>query len=170
MPAFFIPYFLILISNFGYMTETKRITELFEEIYNGDPWIGESLMGTLENISVETAAKKIGPWNSIWEIVNHIISWRENVLQRVQGSVINSPADNYFTPVSDQSEKAWQNTLQDLKNSQEKWIGFLPEMNEADLEKIYPNNNASYYNNIHGIIQHDAYHLGQIVLLAKKSP
>ena len=35
------------------------------------------------------------------------------------------------------------------------------------MEKVYPNNGMSYYEHIQGIIQHDAYHLGQIVLLAK---
>jgi uncharacterized damage-inducible protein DinB len=152
------------------MKETARIKELFEEIYNGDPWLGVSLMDTLEKISAETAAKKIAPqWNTIWEIVNHIISWRENVLLRVQGRVITSPADNYFAPVKDFSEKAWQETMQALKNSQDKWTVFLQRMNEGDLEKIYTNNNASYYKNIQGIIQHDAYHLGQIILLAKNT-
>ena len=38
---------------------------------------------------------------------------------------------------------------------------------ESDFDKIYPSNKMSYYEHIHGIIQHDAYHLGQIVLLTK---
>ncbi|MEO5890758.1 MAG: DinB family protein [Ferruginibacter sp.] len=151
------------------MKETARIAKLLEDIYEGDPWIDVTLTGTLKNISPAGAANKIDPWNSIWEIVNHIISWRETVLQRVQGIVVDSPADNYFKPVTDQSENAWQRTLQDLKISQDKWNTFLEKMTEDDLEKINPKNNSSYYNNIHGIIQHDAYHLGQIVLLAKKS-
>lgn len=152
------------------MKETARIAELFEKIYNGDSWIGESLMNTLENIPAESVAKRIAPrWNTAWEIVNHIISWRENVLQRVQGTVTHEPDDNYITPVKDTSEKAWQKTLQALKNSQEKWIAFLQKMDEEDLEKIYANKYSSYYNNIHGIIQHDAYHLGQIILLVKNT-
>ncbi|MCW3094171.1 MAG: hypothetical protein JWP81_5240 [Ferruginibacter sp.] len=150
------------------MNETERITELFEDIYDGDSWIGVSLVETLQNISAEKAAKKVAlQWNTIWEIVNHVISWRDNVLQRVKGMITQSPADNYFTPVKDQSEKAWQDTLSALKNSQQQWITFLQKMPGEDLEKIYKNNNASYYKNIHGILQHDAYHLGQIVLLAK---
>ncbi|MBC7889306.1 MAG: DinB family protein [Ferruginibacter sp.] len=150
------------------MKETERIAGLFEDIYNADPWIDVTLLATLENISAEIASKKITPrWNSVWEILIHIIKWRENVLQRVQGIVIDSPADNYFTVVSDQSEKAWQHTLQDLKNSQQKWIAFLEKMEEEDFDKIYPANGGSYYKHIHGIIQHDAYHLGQIVMLVK---
>ena len=38
---------------------------------------------------------------------------------------------------------------------------------DADLAKIYVNNGHTYYEHIHGIIQHDVYHLGQIVILKK---
>ena len=40
-------------------------------------------------------------------------------------------------------------------------------MNEDALDNLYPDNNPKYCKNIHGFIQHDAYHLGQIVLLRK---
>lgn len=149
------------------MKETERITALFKDIYNEDPWIDVTLMGTLENISAESAAIKVTPqWNSVWEITNHIISWRAHELERVRGNTIISPADNYFTAIIDQSEQAWQNTLQGLKNSQQEWITFLETFEEEDLEKT-DINNLPYYKHIHGIIQHDAYHLGQIVMLVK---
>ncbi len=44
--------------------------------------------------------------NTVWEIVNHIISWRENVLQRLQGKIMITPDNNYFTIVTDQSSTA----------------------------------------------------------------
>jgi uncharacterized damage-inducible protein DinB len=150
------------------MKETQRISELFEDMYNGESWIGVSLLDTLQNIPAATAARKEAPWNSIWEIVNHVISWRENVIKRVQGNTVTSPENNYFEPVTDQSDAAWKKTLAALKESQDKWTEFLRQMDDGDLDIHYPGNNASYYKNIHGIVQHDAYHLGQIVLLAKK--
>jgi uncharacterized damage-inducible protein DinB len=150
------------------MKETKRITKLLDDIYQGSPWIDVNLTGALKNISAEQAAKKVSPqWNSIWEIVNHLISWRLNVLQRIQDEVIDSPANNYFTPVKDVSEEAWQNTLKKLEDSQQQWMLVLEKFKKKDLEKNYPANGMSYYEHIQGIIQHDAYHLGQIVLLAK---
>ncbi|WP_235811010.1 DUF1572 domain-containing protein [Aequorivita aquimaris] len=51
-------------------------------------------------------------------------------------------------------------------NNQQSTINNQP-LPKADFEKEYPTNKHSYYKHIHGIIQHDAYHLGQIVLLAK---
>ncbi len=150
------------------MKETKRITKLLEDIYEGSPWIDVNLTDTLKNISAEQAAKKVSQqWNTIWEIVNHLINWRLNVLQRIQDKVLASPGDNYFAPVKDVSEEAWQNTLKRLEDSQQQWMLALKKFKKKDLEKTYSGNGMSYYEQIQGIVQHDAYHLGQIVLLAK---
>lgn len=89
------------------------------------------------------------------------------MLQRIQDKTIASPADNYFVPVRDIAEEAWQNTLKKLEDSQEQWRLVLKKVKKKDLEKNYPASGMSYYEHIQGIIQHDAYHLGQIVLLAK---
>ena len=67
----------------------------------------------------------------------------------------------------DISKKAWLNTLDKLEDSQEQWRLVLKKFKKKDLEKTYPTNGMSYYDHIQGIVQHDAYHLGQIVLLAK---
>lgn len=150
------------------MKETQRISKLFEDLYDGSPWIDVTLLGTLKNISAEKAAAKIAPdRNSIWQILNHIVSWRDNVLKRVQGEVIISPADNYFTPVADTSEKAWQQALKQLEDTELRWIDFLKKFDESQFERIYPVNEMTFYEHIQGILQHDAYHLGQIVLLSK---
>jgi uncharacterized damage-inducible protein DinB len=150
------------------MQETKRITKLLVDIYNGSPWIDVNLAGTLKKIDAGVAARKISPqWNSIWEIVNHLISWRLNVLQRIQDEIITTPGNNYFAPVEDVSEDAWQETIKKLADSQQQWMKLLKKFKRKDLEKNYSSNGMSYYEHIQGIVQHDAYHLGQIVLLAK---
>lgn len=150
------------------MKEAKRIIQLFEDLYHGDPWIDVTILETLKNISAKQAIKKIAPGrNSIWQMVNHITSWRENVLLRVQGNEIITPSNNYFMEITDTSENAWKKSMKRLENSQHQWITFLKTFDESDFDKIYPNNKMSYYKHIHGILQHDAYHLGQIVLLSK---
>lgn len=150
------------------MSENKRISNLYQSIYNGEPWLEVTLDDTLKNVSAEQAYRKINPnLNTIWEIVNHIIQWRRNILRRVQGETVTTPDHNYFVPVLDSSEAAWEQSLQSLAKSQELWSAFFEDFNDSDLEKIYPSNNHTYYEHIHGIIQHDVYHLGQIVILKK---
>jgi uncharacterized damage-inducible protein DinB len=150
------------------MSENKRISNLYQSIYNGNPWLEVNLANTLKDVTADQAYRKITPnLNTIWEIVNHLIQWRRNILKRVQGEVITTPDHNYFVPVLDPSEAAWEQSLQNLDKTQELWNSFLEDFDDADLDKIYANNNHTYYEHIHGIIQHDVYHLGQIVILKK---
>lgn len=152
------------------MTESERLLDLFGELYDGHPWIDVTLVGVLENIPAEKAHKRVlNNCNTIWEIVNHLIRWRKNVLQRVQGNTLKTPGNNYFEPVQDTSETAWENTLSELAETQSEWMDFLQQLKTEQLDHTYPVNQMTYYEHIQGIIQHDAYHLGQIVLLAKQA-
>ncbi|WP_348825280.1 DinB family protein [Flavobacterium aestuarii] len=150
------------------MSESRRISNLYQSIYNGNPWLEVTLANTLKDISAEEAYRKINPdLNTIWEIVNHLIQWRRNILSRVQGETVITPDHNYFVPVIDPSEAAWAQSLQTLAKSQESWNAFFEDFDDLDLAKVYPANNHTFYEHIHGIIQHDVYHLGQIVILKK---
>jgi len=150
------------------MSESKRISNLYQSIYDGNPWLEVTLAGTLKNVTAAQAYKKINPnLNTIWEIVNHLIQWRRNILERMSGEVIKTPDHNYFVPVLDPSEAAWEQSLQTLAKSQESWNAFFEDFDDDHLAKIYVNNGHSYYEHLHGIIQHDVYHLGQIVILKK---
>lgn len=150
------------------MKESDRLISLFQKLYNGSPWIDVNLVSSLSKITASQAQKKVLPnANSIWEITNHLISWRKNVLQRVQGKQIITPDNNYFEPVKESSDKAWKETLNQLENTHNEWIDFLSKIETTQFENIYSGNEMTYYENIQGILQHDAYHLGQIVLLSK---
>lgn len=150
------------------MSESQRIQSLFTDLYHGHPWLDVTLADTLGRITAEQAAQRpIKNGNTIWEIVNHIIAWRENVLKRVQGEVLQTPTNNYIEKIENTSAEAWQQTLGALENTQKQWLYFLGTFAESDFETKYPVNKLTYYQHIHGIIQHDAYHLGQIVLLIK---
>lgn len=150
------------------MKETKRIISLFEKIYEGSPWIDVNLVDTLRAITPEQALKKIRPSsNSIWEITNHIINWRKNVLRRVLGEVIKTPPNNYFVKVKSGTKADWKKTLDELAVTQKEWIKFMKKVKKSTFEEVYEPNGMTYYEHIQGILQHDAYHLGQIAMLAK---
>ena len=111
------------------MKESLRLRSLFEKLYDGDPWIDISLVPVLKNISAKQAAARPMPnCNSIWEITIHMINWRKNVLQRMAGKTIKTPAHNYFEPITDVSEKAWAVLLKKMEKTQSDWTGFLQKM------------------------------------------
>ncbi len=150
------------------MQEQERIISLFQKLYSGSPWIDVNILDALRNLSASDASTKMSPGiNTIWQIVNHIIDWRFTVLKRVQGEIVETPANNYFEEPGDVSQTAWDTSLLQLEKSQQMWVTFLGSFNEKMFEEIYKGGGMTYYEHIHGIIQHDAYHLGQIVLLSK---
>lgn len=150
------------------MKEVKRIKKLMKDLYNGAPWLEITIENTLLNLTAAQAAFKLNPAiNSVWEITNHMIWWRLNIIERLSGKIITTPEHNYFLPVTDDSESAWVNTLSRSEQSQQEWMLFLEKLKRDHLNKVYAANGMSFYDHLQGIIQHDAYHLGQIVLLVK---
>ncbi|HET7361908.1 MAG TPA: DinB family protein [Salinimicrobium sp.] len=150
------------------MKQTARISQLFKDLNDGSPWLGVNINETLEEISAEQASKRIAEGrNTIWEIVNHMAAWRLNVLERIQGKTIANPSHNYILPVENTSEAAWEDAKNQLKATEQEWLDFLENFDEDKFSEIYSTNKMTYYEHIHGILQHDAYHLGQIVLLSK---
>lgn len=154
---------------FCQMKELNRISSLFADLYNGDPWIDVNIQDTLKSLTAGEAARKVfANSNSIWQIANHMIQWRLNILNRLSGEKSFSPTDNYFTEITDSSEKAWKKILSDIETSQQQWISFLKNAADDSLDIAETGSSYSRYTFIHGILQHDAYHLGQIVMLAKQ--
>jgi uncharacterized damage-inducible protein DinB len=151
------------------MEENRRIAKLFQDLYNGDPWLDVTIKATLSRLTAaEAAARVMDKCNTIWEIVNHLIAWRKTVKARIMGHTIKSPDNNYFQEIRDTSDQAWSRTLQEFDASQDEWVEFLLKLNDADLQKPYLSGQMTNYDLILGINQHDAYHLGQIVILAKQ--
>jgi uncharacterized damage-inducible protein DinB len=150
------------------MKKQEQLGKLFSDLFDGTPWIDVNIMSTLDEITAKEAATKPFPdFNSIWEIVNHMISWRDTVLKRLQGETIESPDDNYFSFIRDRSESAWKNTKERLRESQLQWLKTIRKMTGKELDVRQESNPFSNYELAHGILQHDSYHLGQIRLVKK---
>jgi uncharacterized damage-inducible protein DinB len=148
------------------MKENERLQQLFRDHFNGEPWIDVQIMGSLKDLKATDAAKNMYDLNSIWQIVHHMTCWRETLLERARGISIASPADNYFIPVAGFSGKAWMKALARLKASQKNILSYLQkEFKDADEKP--GNNQYSRYELMQGLLQHDAYHLGQIILIKK---
>jgi uncharacterized damage-inducible protein DinB len=150
------------------MEENQRMVKLFKDLFNGDPWLDSSIIGILSGVSAQRAARKPeNATNSIWEIANHVADWREVVLARIHGAPANTPEHNYFLPVEDESAEAWQETLRKLQLTQDAWLGFLETVSPEKLSETYLDSDYTVYDLVFGIMQHDAYHLGQMALVAK---
>ncbi len=142
----------------------------FNELFKGNPWYGVSTMDSLETISFEQWNKKpIGVSNSIATIVWHVIDWRCFVIEKIKDNeafdiVLNTEAD-WRKDILVNKEADVLEIVTTLKNTQETICRLLKEKPASWLLET---TKGKEYNNeymLRGILNHDAYHLGQINLI-----
>lgn len=151
------------------MTETHRINSLLKRAFQGPAWHGLSLRELLEGVTAEQAlAHPIPGAHTIWELVNHVIAWEQISKRRLEGDSANDVPDEVnFPPVADTGEHAWQTTLESLAASNQSLRESIKRIDDVKLEEMAAGQNYSNYAMLHGVIQHDLYHAGQIALLKK---
>lgn len=148
--------------------EAARIQELLEQAFEGGAWHGPALMELMQDIHVDhAAAKPIAHAHSIWEIALHIAVWQEAVLKRLNGEAADPIGDQDWPPVNDNSERAWEQTIQSLKDGHKKLVQKVSTLADADLPAKVPGRDHTVYYTLHGLIQHNLYHAGQIAILKK---
>lgn len=123
----------------------------------------------LEGVTPETAARKVLPEaHTIWEIVLHIAAWENFVGKRLAGEKVKGPTGTEDWPVvRDTSPAAWRRTIDALVEGHNQLIRAVSKMGEEKLNETVPGKKFPFYVLIHGAVQHDLYHAGQIALLKK---
>jgi uncharacterized damage-inducible protein DinB len=150
------------------MAEIDRIVDQLERAFNGDAWHGDPLMKILDGITAsQAAAHPIAGAHSIWEIVNHLRAWKPAVEQRLSGKIVELTGDKDWPPVTDTSDSAWRNSVSDLRNRHESFLKAVRAFPKNKLSENAPNRDHSFYVLLHGMVQHDLYHAGQIAILKK---
>ncbi len=151
------------------MSELKRTNDQLKRAFEGKAWHGPSVSEVLAGVTAEQAAARpiIGA-HSIWELVLHIATWERVGRRRIQElAPIDVSDDEDWPAVGDTSEAAWTSTLEELRRHHEALRAAIRELDEARLDDIVPGTTYSVYFLLHGVIQHDLYHAGQIALLKK---
>ncbi len=150
------------------MQEIKRIADQLKLAYEGEAWHGPSLRELLNGVTAETAVKKpLAQAHSIWEIVLHITAWENAVRRRIEGEALELSQEEDWPPVNDTSEAAWKNALAALEAGHKQLREAIQRLDDSQLEGLAAGQKYSVYFLLHGVIQHDLYHAGQIAILKK---
>jgi uncharacterized damage-inducible protein DinB len=141
----------------------ENIIELLKKSFHGPAWHGPAVMEALADITPATAAKNISGSHSISELVMHMAAWRDFVSNRLvaNNSFEVTEATNFPNGTD------WAACLKTLQESQQKLISALNSFPENRMGEIVPTRKYDYFTMLNGIIQHDIYHTGQIVLIKK---
>lgn len=151
-----------------HVEERSRIADQLKRAFEGDAWHGPSVLEVLEGVSAHAApAKPISGAHSIWELVLHIAAWDGAIRRRMEGQALQLSPEQDFPPVKDTSDSAWHSALESLKQRHADLIQGVLAMPDHRLTSQVPGKDYDFYHMLHGAVQHELYHAGQIALLKK---
>jgi uncharacterized damage-inducible protein DinB len=150
------------------MSEVHRIVKQLQRTFQGRAFHGPAVEEALEGVSAKMAAARVGnASHSIWQIVNHMTFWQDTARSWLQGNTRRPDPGEDWTEVKDTSDAAWQETLRKLRRANDELRDEVMVLDESRLEEpIFPQMSKVEVV-LHGIIQHNIYHAGQIALLKK---
>ena len=150
------------------MTEINRIVDQMDRALNGEAWHGPHLEELLKDVSAEQAsAHPVKGAHSIWQLVNHIAAWNLILASRALGSAVSVTPEQDWPPVSDTSAASWKKALENMREARARLRAATLSLKDAQLDDIAPGKDHSLYVMLHGGVQHDLYHAGQIAVLKK---
>jgi uncharacterized damage-inducible protein DinB len=150
------------------MTEIERIQDQLKRAFEGNAWHGPSVLELLEGVTAsQAAAHPLPRAHSIWELVIHIGAWKGAVRRRLAGDRAELTTEEDWPAVTKTSEEAWDQAKSELKQGHNDLQHAISRVAESSLEQPIVDKLSSVYVTLHGVIQHDLYHAGQIAILKK---
>ena len=151
------------------MSESARIAEQLRRAFDGDAWHGDALLEILEGVDAAIAAARSIPGaHSVWELLLHVTAWDDAVRRRLgttQAITLND-AEN-FPAVSDTSAAAWEAAVRDAVHAHRELVRAAEELPDARLTERVPGKDYDIRFMLHGVVQHELYHAGQMAILKK---
>ena len=147
---------------------SAHLSKHLREVFFGGNWTSVNLRDSLANVTWQQAVTKLHSLNTILALVYHINYYIIAVTKVLQGEPLKaSDKFSFDHPVVD-SEQDWQNLLDKTSRDAETFAGLVEQLPDSKLSENFEDGKyGNYYRNIHGIIEHTHYHLGQIVLIKK---
>ncbi len=127
----------------------REIIDQLNEVYDGEPWFGNSISTYLQEIEPELLSKHLGTGHSIGQIISHMIAWREYVIGKLTRVDLKIEVGGENDWESRQFEAADKTELYSKFKSNKNRLNALPsEHTDELLGKTVPNTPSplkSYY-------------------------
>lgn len=151
------------------MTETARILDQLKRAYEGPAWVGPCLRALVGDITWEQASfRPFADAHTIWEIVLHIRTWEDVVRRRLSSDTLIMPSEEEDWPRPHPvTDEGWKDAVGILDLGHLLLRQAIEQFPEQRLGDAVPGKDYSFYQMLHGVVQHDLYHAGQIAILKK---
>lgn len=152
------------------------LVDQLERAHAGDPWHGPSRTSLLEDVSAAMARQRPPSGvHSIWELVLHMTAWTREVARRVREHEARDPEMGDWPPVPARADDAaWRNAMQALDAAHADLVAVVGSLDAEGLTRRIGDarNRAlgtglTVEQTVNGLVQHDAYHSGQIAVVRR---
>ena len=157
------------------MGELERISNELRLAYQGDAWHGPSVRAALEGVDARVATTRLRPsTHTICELVLHMTAWTREVARRLTLGIAQEPEAGDWPPGHPATDAEWKAIVAAFDAANQEVLDAIAHLNEAVLDERIGDardpalgSGVTRYVTLHGLVQHHAYHTGQISLLKK---
>lgn len=145
-----------------------QIAKHLREVYFGGNWTASNLKEHLAAVTWQQATTKVYSFNTIATLVYHINYYVSAAIEVLQGGPLDAHDKYSFDHPPVLCEEDWKELLDRTWAEAESLAALIEQLPEQILlEDFTDKKYGNYYRNLHGIIEHAHYHLGQIALIKK---
>lgn len=147
-------------------SETARIADQLRRMYEGPAWHGPALQEVLAGVTEQGAAARPVPnAHTIWELALHTTAWLRIARERLSATQTRDhTAEENWPDVSGSWTDALSALDRECRDLERVILSFPDERLNYPAPATEP---QTFYVLLHGVIQHVAYHAGQIAILKK---
>jgi uncharacterized damage-inducible protein DinB len=151
------------------MSQAKSLADQLERAFRGGAWHGPAVAESLAGVDESAAAARPFPGaHSIWEIVHHLTTWNDVPRRRLGGERLEGvPEEVDWPPVVDTSAAAWRAAVASLEDAHAALHARVADLTDGQLDDPVAGSDPTVWGMLLGILQHNAYHAGQILILKK---
>ena len=150
------------------MHTPAAIAKHFRAVFFGGNWTAVYLKDQLQGVTWQQATTQVFALNSIATLVYHMAYYIGAITDVLNGKPLTAKDKYSFECPPIQSQEDWDAMLDKVWADAEQFALLVEQLPEPKLwEDFTDGKYGNYYRNLHGIIEHTHYHLGQIVLVKK---
>jgi len=148
------------------MNLPQQLAMHIRAVYSGGNWTASGLEEHLKDVTWKEATTQVYSFNTIATLVYHLNYFVSAAIKVLQGGPLDAKDKYSFDLPPIKSQDDWQKLLDTMRAEGETFAMLVEQLPESTLGEIFSDEKyGNYYRNIHGIIEHTHYHLGQIVLI-----
>lgn len=149
--------------------ETRRIADQLRRAGKGPCWHGPAVIEAITGLDANHAAEKpLGFNHSIWELLLHCCTWQSAAMAALNGTPLNVDDEEDFPGVPARDLPAsWDAGREYFESGCESLAAAVERLPDSKLADVVPGREYDFYFLLHGVVQHNLYHAGQMMQLRR---